>query len=310
MGITIIHDSSEINKDELNKLYGNIRDYYHAFEKSHLAVFGFEEKKLIGAARIISEGVETALLVDLQVAEGYGLSVKKELVDTLESKLADRRVMVYSKKDDLNFWEEIGYGRCKNAWTYYKDSLSESEFLPSGYKYENEFVSNSVPTLKNPQKTEIVYKAGYENATFEDINELLTKAFWGHQHDIHKTTAAFVNSQYAVSAFDGNKLVGIARAVSDLEHYATILNVAVDPEYQGLSIGKKVVLKLSELIDAEVVVLNTHPGAIGFYNGLKEYRRNKYVFEKHISGGIGTEMPLEKRNAMFTPKGYKFPDEY
>ena len=44
------------------------------------------------------------------------------------------------------------------------------------------------------------------NATFEDINELLTKAFWGHQHDINKTRAAFMNSQYAVTAFDGNKL--------------------------------------------------------------------------------------------------------
>ncbi len=92
--------------------------------------------------------------------------------------------------------------------------------------------------------------------------------------------------------------------------YATILNVAVDPGYQGLSIGKNLVLNLSGLIPAKTIVLNTHPGAVGFYNKIREYRRNLYVFEKHIHEGGQREMPPERRISMFTPKGFKFPQEY
>ena len=97
-------------------------------------------------------------------------------------------------------------------------------------------------------------------------------------------------------------------------------------KYQGLSIGKRLVRRLDEQIREEIVVLNTHPGAVGFYNRFPEYRRNKYVFEKHItgpeekrperpqSGGSGEKRPQgspsDFRAKMFTPAGYRFPDEY
>lgn len=91
---------------------------------------------------------------------------------------------------------------------------------------------------------------------------------------------------------------------------ATILNVAVEPRYQGLSIGRRLVVGLAEQISAEVIVLNTHPGAAGFYNRITEYRRNKYVFEKQTGGNPEKAMDPERRKEMFTPKGYRFPEEY
>ena len=108
--------------------------------------------------------------------------------------------------------------------------------------------------------------------------------------------------------------MGTARAAADGKRYATILNVAVDPEYQGLSIGKNVVVKLAESVSEEIVVLDSHAGVINFYNRLKEFRRNKYVFEKFIPdpsserrfGGGNADF----RTQMFTPAGYRFPDEY
>lgn len=265
---------------------------------------------MVGAVRVLSEGVETALLVDLAVKSSEYAYVKELLLNKLEEHLVGRRVMAYGTKDNLEVFETLGYGRCKNAWTFFKDGLNERDFLPAGYKYENEFVKYSSATVNEPKKTEITYKEGYEDACYNDINTLLTKAFFGRPHDIHKTKAAFERSRYIVTAYDGDRLVGIARAVSDEKFYATILNVAVDPEYQGLSIGKKIVLMLSELIPANVVVLNTHPGAVGFYNKISQYRRNKYVFEKHIAEGERKIMDPERMGAMFTPKGYRFPDEY
>lgn len=310
MGITYIKDFTKVNKEALNELYGNGHDYYDTFEKSYLKVFAYEEDSLIGAVRIISEGYETALLVDLHTVPSASIEVKKRLVAEAEKELMDRRVMVYSDKSNLDLFEDLGYGRCKNAWTYFNVKLTEADFLPAGYRYENEFISYSTAPVNAPKNTEIMYKDGYGEASFEAINEVLTKAFGGRAHDVNRTKAVFENSQYAVTAFDGDKLVGVARAVSDMKSYATILNVAVDPEYQGLSIGKKIVLRLSQLIDADVIVLNTHPGAVGFYNKLKEYRRNKYVFEKMITSDTSKRMPADRFAAMFTPKGYRFPDEY
>lgn len=310
MSITYSKDINVVKKNELNRMYGGTCDYYSLFDKSYLKAFALDEGRVVGAVRVISEGLETALLVDLLTLEEYGHEIKRGLILELEKELDDRRVMVYSKREDLEFFEELGYGRCKNAWTYFKVGLDENSFLPVGYKYENEFYSYSIGTVNESKRTEITYQFGHENASFEAINEVLEKAFFGRPHDLDKTIAVFSNSQYSVTAFDGNRLVGVARAVSDNDKYATILNVAVDPEYQGLSIGKKIVLKLSEIIDADIVVLNTHPGAVGFYNRLKEYRRNKYVFEKHITKEGKADMPPERRAAMFTPKGYKFPDEY
>ena len=413
MGIIFTKDITRIGRDELNALYGDQPDTYSLFDESFLKVFALaapegpadEEKaedregtgneagfpngdrlKLAGAVRVISEGVETALMVDLAAAEGYGEGLKAALVREAEKELSGRRVMVYGSREDLELYEELGYGRCKNAWTYYRDGMSEADFLPAGYRFENEFLQAPVkaPGTEDGKKDQsagrteeskgvadagkarggksetdsgrikdrithgktdisanIEIQKGYENTAFDDINTILSKAFGGRPHDVNRTKAAFTNSRYAVTAYDGNRLVGVARAVSDGKKYATILNVAVDPEYQGLSIGKNIVLKLSGIIDADVIVLNTHPGAVGFYNKLKEYRRNKYVFEKFLkpdetgqkNDGLKegrpeaaaqektvpkTEDNKSSENkkapdwaaAMFTPKGYRFPDEY
>lgn len=310
MSITYSKDLSKISEEKLYKLYGETSGLYEVFAKSYLKVFAFEGEALVGAVRAISEGVETVLVIDLQTLPGVDREVEKRLVEALEAEILDRRVMLYGRREQLSVLEELGFGRCKNAWTYFKPHLQEADFLPPGYRYENEFLSYSKAAVNEPKETEIIYKDGYDKTSYEEINELLSKAFGGRAHDLNKTKAAFENSQYVVTAFANDKLVGVARAVSDKKFYATILNVAVDPEYQGLSIGKKVVLRLSEISNAKVIVLNTHPGAIGFYNRIKEYRRNKYVFEKMITSDTTRQMSPEKLTAMFTPKGYRFPEEY
>ena len=342
MGIIFTKDINGVERSGLDDLYGNKFDSYSLFENSLIRVFAIEDGRVVGAVRGISEGVETDLLVDLKVFGEFDAetakSIKVGLIREAEKDIRDRRVMVYGSRKDLELYEELGYGRCKNAWTYFREGMEESDFLPAGYRFENEFISPSAPRFSTSGKEkedpvrEIIYRSGYEETGFEDINTVLTKAFGGRPHDVNKTGEAFSNSRYSITAYDDKKLVGVARAVSDGKKYATILNVAVDPEYQGLAIGKNIVLKLSEIIEAEVIVLNTHPGAVGFYNKLKEYRRNKYVLEKFIrnddvqekdiSRGIGENIEKSEESrindkkqadwtaAMFTPKGYRFPDEY
>ncbi len=50
---------------------------------------------------------------------------------------------------------------------------------------------------------------------------------------------AFANSYLCCFAWVEGKLVGVARATSDGVFYATVLDVAVDPGFQGAGIGRK-----------------------------------------------------------------------
>ena len=47
------------------------------------------------------------------------------------------------------------------------------------------------------------------------------------------------NSTLVIFAFDGDTLVGTARAITDLEYHAGIYDVAVLPEYQGRGVGRQ-----------------------------------------------------------------------
>lgn len=319
------------DSDRINALYGR-EDAYGLFAGSFAHVLAYDGDFLVGAVRAISEGVETVLIVDLRAAgpyadaestdytdkavspaeaEDYTENVITGLLRELEAGLTGRRVMLYGNREQLAVLESAGYGRCKNAWTLWREGFKEADFLPAGYRFESEFYTGHEAGTPAALKTRIIYPGGRSSATETEINELLTKAFFGRPHDVTKTAKAFAGSQYIGTAYDGGKLVGVARAVADGSRFATILNVAVDPEYQGLSIGKTLLLELAGRIHEETIVLNTHPGAVGFYNKLKEFRRNRYVFEKHIADGTEPKRPdnPEFRSRMFTPAGYRFPDE-
>lgn len=372
MGIRYTTELFPCDRERVNALYGR-DDAYGLFEKSFAHVLAYDGNTLAGAVRAISEGVETVLIVDLKAvdphadteanraedtaytvragspAEAYTENVTKGLLQELEAGFSGRRVMLYGSREQLAVLESAGYGRCKNAWTLWREGLSESDFLPAGYRFENEFYTGREAgtqtgfpgrpgsaadggrraedeasdskegrldkaahvASRDELRARIIYPGSRSTATDEEINDLLTKAFFGRPHDVTKTAKAFAESQYIGTAYDGKKLVGVARAVADGSRFATILNVAVDPQYQGLSIGKTLLLELAGRITEAVVVLNTHPGAVGFYNKLKEFRRNRYVFEKHIPSGEEPKRPEnpEFRLRMFTPAGYRFPDE-
>lgn len=363
------------DRGRINALYGR-EDAYGLFAGSFAHVLAYDGDFLVGAVRAISEGVETVLVVDLKEAEKPeeylrspsdarngnkpSENVTAGLLRELEKEFAGRRVMLYGSRNQLAALEAAGYGRCKNAWTLFREGMSEKDFLPAGYRFEIEFLSGTPGSLKggavpngpaanarseakdsadagvkvlpnevakvlsdagvkvlsdaerNAIKERITYPGGRNGATDEQINEILTKAFFGRPHDVNKTAKAFAQSSYIATAYDGDRLIGVARAVADGSRYATILNVAVDPQYQGLSVGKKILLELSARITEPTVVLNTHPGAVGFYNKIAEYRRNRYVFEKHIPLDTEPKRPdnPEFRLKMFTPAGYRFPDEY
>lgn len=310
MGIIYSNDINKLNKDNLLELYGNSYDYLEAFKNSNY-LLALDNDKLVGAIRYITEGIETALVVDLKVNHNNSYEIKKNLIKGIEDKLIGKRIMFNSNLDDIDLLEELGYNRCKNAWTYLEnapDLKNSNLFLPLGFSYLGE---EKTRKGKDKINENIKYEFGYNEEKNNVINDVLSDAF-GHLHDVNKTKEAFINSQYVILAYIDNKLVGVARALGDSKLYATILNVAVSKQYQGLGIGTNIILRLSKEIKEKLIILNTHPGAVGFYNSIKEYRRNKYLFERRIPF-LNEEIRIPKDNSffnkMFTEKGFRFKDE-
>ena len=295
----------ELFKIENDNYFKNINEFTYAIDNSRYLVLAYEDDKLVGFARAISEGIETAYIIgSYAINDNY--EIKYQLIKELEKLLEGKRKMLFASPKDINLYEDLGYLRCKNAYTYINFNIDEFNgyFLPINYKFETEFYRPKKEKNNIVLDKKIEYKDNIKNVSFDDINILLTKAFFNHPHDINKTREAFARSDYFEAAFDNGKIVGIARAISD-GRFSTILNVAVDPSYQGLNIGKNIVLELSKQLKNQIVFLNTHAGSAGFYNKISEYRRNKTAFEKGIGNGRIPEI-----NEMFLPKGFRFIDEY
>lgn len=79
---------------------------------------------------------------------------------------------------------------------------------------------------------------------------------------------AFANSYLCCFAWIDGQLVGAARATSDGVFYATVLDVAVDPGFQGAGIGRKMMRELLRRLPVQKVYLTTVPGKEGFYEKL------------------------------------------
>jgi len=64
--------------------------------------------------------------------------------------------------------------------------------------------------------------------------------------------------------FDNDKLVGAARAVSHRVFHATIINVCIDPDYQGEGAGRLLMESLLTTFPLEWIFLTSVPDKNGF----------------------------------------------
>jgi ribosomal protein S18 acetylase RimI-like enzyme len=66
-------------------------------------------------------------------------------------------------------------------------------------------------------------------------------AFWAIDRRIEDLEVAIDRSEPVISAWDESNLIGFARATSDGIYRATIWDVIIDPDYQKLGLGRKLV---------------------------------------------------------------------
>ena len=81
-----------------------------------------------------------------------------------------------------------------------------------------------------------------EKIDFDRLQELFKLgAFWARERTQEDLKIAIANSNPVVSIWDGERLIGFARATSDGIYRAAIWDVVVHPKYRGLGLGGKLV---------------------------------------------------------------------
>jgi ribosomal protein S18 acetylase RimI-like enzyme len=98
-------------------------------------------------------------------------------------------------------------------------------------------------TLDNRQ---IQFQEGLADPlTAADLQQLQTLfalgAFWAAGRQMEDLAVAIAHSCPVISAWDGDRLVGFARALSDGIYRATIWDVVIHPDYRGSGLGRKLV---------------------------------------------------------------------
>jgi len=152
----------------------------------------------------------------------------------------------------------------------------------------------------------IVYKTTKDNVNWEEVAEVIRNAgLSSAPTEIHKKS--FENSQVVVFVYDDEKIVGVARALSDGVSQGAIYNVALDDKYQGQGIGRAMIEKLIEQMPGQNVILYTHPQTVSMYEkfGFKRAKSAMEYFpvdEEHVR--------WMEEVGFFLPDGYRFVDEY
>ena len=86
---------------------------------------------------------------------------------------------------------------------------------------------------------------------------------------------------YAVGfAYDGDRLVGAARAISDGVRSSAVYDVVVLPEYQGQGVGRRIMEDLLARLPGRSVMLVSVPAQCAFYEKLG-FRRLRTAMAKH-----------------------------
>ncbi len=91
----------------------------------------------------------------------------------------------------------------------------------------------------------ITFSTDRQKVDVPQVQNLLTiGAFWASQRTLSDLETAIQHSEPVVTAWDGERLVGFARATSDRVYRAVLWDVVIHPEYRGQGLGRTLVTTL------------------------------------------------------------------
>ncbi|MWC26884.1 GNAT family N-acetyltransferase [Paenibacillus sp. MMS18-CY102] len=84
--------------------------------------------------------------------------------------------------------------------------------------------------------------------------------------DLDRLERMITHSDLLITAWDEEKMVGVARAVTDFSYCCYLSDLAVDASYQKYGIGKELVRRVQEQAGEEcALLLISAPSAVDYY---------------------------------------------
>ena len=119
-----------------------------------------------------------------------------------------------------------------------------------------------------------------------DLQRLFLSVGWESGNYPDKLVRAMRNSTHVVSAWDGNRLIGLVRALDDGETVAFLHYLLVDPAYQGQHIGDELMKRVMAFFENHlyVKIMPSDPKTIAFYEryGFQQYDNYSAMVLKHL----------------------------
>lgn len=134
--------------------------------------------------------------------------------------------------------------------------------------------------------TTIIYKHNAQLSP-QIVIELYRKCSLGERRPVDKPDVfekMINNANLVITAWDGDKLVGIARALSDFSYVTYLADLAVDESYQKQGIGKALMKKMQEMAPVGCkIVLLAAPTANDYYPALGfEHNPRAWILDKPL----------------------------
>ncbi|WP_394522769.1 GNAT family N-acetyltransferase [Lacrimispora sp. JR3] len=154
--------------------------------------------------------------------------------------------------------------------------------------------------------SEITYKTTKDNINWQEVSDVLRRSGLS-DHTPEEQETIFTNSYAVVFVYDKDQIVGVGRALSDGVCQAAVYNIALEEEYQGSGIGRKLISLLLDQVKGQNVILYTHPRTVALYEKMG-FRRSKTAM-CIFCGPEDTRAWMEQEGFLL-PEKYRFVDEY
>ncbi len=112
----------------------------------------------------------------------------------------------------------------------------------------------------------ITYRTDLDHIDWSQFREAMIEGEWHNERTAEQYRMAYENSQRVVNAYDGEKLVGTGRVLSDGVSNAYLVDLWTHPEYRRRGIGRQLVATLTEELAGQHVYLHTDDQR-SFYEG-------------------------------------------
>ncbi len=132
--------------------------------------------------------------------------------------------------------------------------------------------------------------------TPEQFIDVLVRSTLGERRPIEDADAIagmVANAGLTITAWDGDKLVGVARSVTDFTYCCYLSDLAVDTAYQRQGIGVELMNRTqAELGPRCKLILLAAPGAADYYGRVGfEHHPRCWILDRHRRAGRSTASP-------------------